>query len=463
MKVLIAEDSLTVRTLVERLLAHAGYQVESAEDGLEALEALHKTDPAPIVILDWMMPGKSGIEVLAAIRQKQHTNYTYILMLTAMSASKDIVAGLDAGADDYLVKPFEPEELLARVRAAERALKIQADLLKTIEDQQQLLRRHNLLGDLLRKQQLPADKTQLMESPFPPEASATAYSGPLAALPVMGRVDHIFADALGHMGVFPLSSLDPGPLGALVSADFMAWTALIALPQAVWLDVQLEMDRPSALAMGLAVRQTLDVTDEDVLDMLGETLNVFQNFFKTAFDRGSDELMMPFVPRAHLTRDLPLLPAPGNDCGHGRYLISQPGMDFRLTLTQHPAHEEELQRPGTARRADAEHQGAARPRPGKCKQRLGAGRARLGAQRPAAAPPQAAGALRPQGLGGHRHTALAHGPDLGRAAVRRTPLFSIFPDFRALPWRAWPEWPSRRFSGSCRPSRSRPSGGRRRA
>jgi two-component system, OmpR family, response regulator MprA len=114
MRILVVDDELPVRTALERALRLEGYDVELAADGVEALERLPETEPDALV-LDVLMPRMDGIATCTQLRARG--NRTPILLLTARDAVADRVAGLDAGADDYLVKPFALEELLARLRA----------------------------------------------------------------------------------------------------------------------------------------------------------------------------------------------------------------------------------------------------------------------------------------------------------------------------------------------------------
>lgn len=111
--VLIVDDDRKIIDMLRRTLAYEGYHVVTAADGHEAL-AQAQTQRPDVVVLDWMMPGVSGIEVARRLREADSTP---ILMLTARDAIEDRVEGLDNGADDYLVKPFAPAELLARLRA----------------------------------------------------------------------------------------------------------------------------------------------------------------------------------------------------------------------------------------------------------------------------------------------------------------------------------------------------------
>jgi two-component system OmpR family response regulator len=114
--ILIVEDEPSIAELISINLTHAGYTVSRALQADEALQLLRNTKP-DLVILDWMMPGKSGVQFARELRSNPSTQAIPILMLTAKGEEADKVVGLDAGADDYVVKPFHVEELLARLRA----------------------------------------------------------------------------------------------------------------------------------------------------------------------------------------------------------------------------------------------------------------------------------------------------------------------------------------------------------
>jgi two-component system, OmpR family, response regulator MprA len=125
MKILVVDDERAVRESLRRALELQGYEVELASDGAEALERLNGSGQPDAVVLDILMPGIDGLEVCQQLRRRG--NSVPVLMLTARDAVGDRVAGLDAGADDYLVKPFALEELLARVRALLRRSSPAAD------------------------------------------------------------------------------------------------------------------------------------------------------------------------------------------------------------------------------------------------------------------------------------------------------------------------------------------------
>ncbi len=137
MKILIAEDDLTSRRILEAILAKWNYEVIATSDGLEAWQALQIENAPPIAIIDWMMPGMDGVEFCRQIRQTQTLTPTYIILLTSKAQQEDVVAGLEAGANDYIRKPFEREELRARIRVGERVVELQtalADRVKMLEE-----------------------------------------------------------------------------------------------------------------------------------------------------------------------------------------------------------------------------------------------------------------------------------------------------------------------------------------
>jgi len=129
MRILIAEDDNVSRRLLQAMLTKWGYEVEVTRDGPEALHALQKEHAPGLAILDWMMPGMDGIDVCRAIRQQTDGPYIYVILLTTRNRREDIVEGIDAGADDYVTKPFDAHELQARVRAGVRILDLQSALL----------------------------------------------------------------------------------------------------------------------------------------------------------------------------------------------------------------------------------------------------------------------------------------------------------------------------------------------
>jgi len=133
MQILIAEDELISRRLLQVTLEKWDYQVVAACDGAQAWDRLQEAEAPRLAILDWMMPGLSGPEVCANVRQQAREPYTYILLLTARTQKQDLIEGMEAGADDYITKPFDAQELKVRLRAGRRILDLQAELVAARE------------------------------------------------------------------------------------------------------------------------------------------------------------------------------------------------------------------------------------------------------------------------------------------------------------------------------------------
>lgn len=145
MKILVAEDEMINRKLVKKSLLTAGYEVVEAEDGLAAWE-LFQQEAFQLVITDWMMPGINGPELIRKIRESGREHYTYILLLTAMDDKENVVTGLESGADEYLTKPFNSRELIARVSSGVRILKLEEQLLHAHREMELLAMHDGLTG-----------------------------------------------------------------------------------------------------------------------------------------------------------------------------------------------------------------------------------------------------------------------------------------------------------------------------
>jgi DNA-binding response OmpR family regulator len=122
--VLIVEDNQATATMLECILTTAGYRTEIARDGVEAMSRIRRGD-IRLVVSDWEMPNMSGLALCRAIRTEALPGYVYVILLTSHGQAEERVAGLAVGADDYIVKPFNPEELIHRVRSGERVLALQ--------------------------------------------------------------------------------------------------------------------------------------------------------------------------------------------------------------------------------------------------------------------------------------------------------------------------------------------------
>ncbi|MDD3925214.1 MAG: response regulator [bacterium] len=137
MRIIIAEDDPVTRRLIEASLEKWGHETVSCDNGHSAWKALNGDVPPQLIILDWIMPGISGIDLCRMIRAEMMDRAIYIIFLTSRDKREDIIAALQAGADDYLSKPFDRDELAARVQVGVRVIELQnslAERIKQLED-----------------------------------------------------------------------------------------------------------------------------------------------------------------------------------------------------------------------------------------------------------------------------------------------------------------------------------------
>ena len=127
MRILITDDNAPSRVLLSKLLKKLGYEVLSAADGQEAWEILQNED-VNFVITDWLMPVMDGLELCKRIREANFSHYVYIMILTSKDEKESLIEGLEAGADDFIVKPYDKDELYVKIRAGERILQLEKDI-----------------------------------------------------------------------------------------------------------------------------------------------------------------------------------------------------------------------------------------------------------------------------------------------------------------------------------------------
>jgi diguanylate cyclase (GGDEF)-like protein len=149
-RILIAEDEITFRHMLKTFLTKWGYQPTVVSDGLDGWKILQQDDRPRLALLDWMMPSMDGVELCRAIRSRKPEPYVYLLLLTGRDQTQDVVEGIEAGADDYLIKPFDPQELRVRIHAGERIIELE-DRLRHTQDALRDLATHDPLTGLLNR------------------------------------------------------------------------------------------------------------------------------------------------------------------------------------------------------------------------------------------------------------------------------------------------------------------------
>lgn len=182
MRILIADDDLTSRLLLSGVLHRHGYEVVETRDGSAALAAMQAPEAPRLAILDWVMPGLDGLEVLQRLRASASERPPYIIMLTARGGKADLIQGLDAGANDYLSKPFDPGELRARIEVGRRMVEIQDALLESRE-KLAYQASHDILTGLLNRRAILEALDQAVQALSPAADPADAAAPPLASTP----------------------------------------------------------------------------------------------------------------------------------------------------------------------------------------------------------------------------------------------------------------------------------------
>lgn len=190
MKILIVDDDPVLRQILHTYLARAGYEVALAEDGRAAWETWQQ-EHTRLIVTDWMMPVMDGPELIRRIRGASFPGYTYIIMLTAKEGKSDVIFGLEAGADDYLTKPFNAGELRARISIGERILNLEASLSHALSRMEELATHDAVTGLLNRRALYSHAEAELNRS--------QRYAKPVSF--VMLDIDHFKAvnDRYGHL------------------------------------------------------------------------------------------------------------------------------------------------------------------------------------------------------------------------------------------------------------------------
>ena len=191
MQILVAEDNPVFQSMLNNMLGKWGYEVVLADNGERAWQILQDGKAPPLAILDWMMPGMDGVEICRQIRKAAQQRYVYVILLTAKTEQKDLVEGMEAGADDYLTKPFNTHELRVRLRAGRRILDLQEQLLQAQEKLREQATHDGLTGLW--------NRTSILEILQKEAARSARESLPLAV--VMADLDNFkrINDTFGHM------------------------------------------------------------------------------------------------------------------------------------------------------------------------------------------------------------------------------------------------------------------------
>jgi CheY-like chemotaxis protein len=331
-KVLVADDDTVSRKVLTAFLEKSNYEVVTAVDGPSALEAMLAPEAPCMAILDWMMPGMDGTEVCTRIRSAGLKIRPYVIMLTAKTAKDDLAASLDAGADDYLTKPYNSVELLARLRVAQRTIHYQLELQKHIDDLELMAERYRLLGEIISQQGGPADSGE--DDQVPGTAAEGAAAAGKKFVP-RDLIDETMVRALGELSMEIVEGTVVPAKTPHHSTAFTAWAGLLLGKAQLWIDLLLEIDRESATAFYEQALRRRPVTDREILGFLAETHTIVSAAFKAALQARGGEVLSPMLSHA-LRTDRIEKPAPPVARDHETHTYTLDGFALRLTLVRQP-------------------------------------------------------------------------------------------------------------------------------
>jgi len=277
MKVLVVDDDIVARKVLNAFLKQSNYEIQLAEDGLSAFRAMTATDAPLVAIVDWSMPDLSGPELCAKLRAHDFEVQPFLIVLTARKEKADIAAALDAGADDFITKPFNIQEMQARLRAATRA----------VNRQLALHRRIAALEEALHRREPPAPKP----APEPPAAEASRR---IVALE-HDQIDTVVAGALRHSGQpdAPRRTAQ-GPAAPRV----MAWAALLVTNRETWFDLLLETDCTSVATLFAQARGRPSIRPGELAAFCATMQTALRDSMQSVLRAMGGEVLAPLPPLA---------------------------------------------------------------------------------------------------------------------------------------------------------------------
>ncbi|HTS17734.1 MAG TPA: response regulator transcription factor [Verrucomicrobiae bacterium] len=291
MKILVVDDEITTRITVSKMLEMDGHDITMTGDPEEAWSMMELPTAPGLVILDWMMPGLTGLEFCKRLRAQQHEMRTYVLLISTRTSNKDVVEAIDAGADDFICKPIQQNELRARVRAAIRILDYERQLHEARAQLESVLRRHQLLTD-----KLCTGPDGLKDVPMSEGHSSTPFTGEFGTLSPVVSFGALARKALEDFGFMGLEPVTDGQ-GDQNGADCVIWTPLVLRRFTSWLDLAIALDRKSANALYESIAGSPPAAEQDLNDLLGESMNILQGCFKGALPVDPGDIIAPAIPR----------------------------------------------------------------------------------------------------------------------------------------------------------------------
>jgi DNA-binding response OmpR family regulator len=334
-RILVAEDDPDTAQLLKRFLQKDGCDVVLAGDGHKAWQILQREDAPKLVILDWVMPGMEGIEVCRRLRETDEDIDTYVMLVSEKGKKQDVIAGLDSGADDYLVKPVDRGEFLARLRVAKRTLAKQGQLHQKIEEQRSLLRQYNSQGDNSGKNGSATVVSNKSKSDKDTDRSSPAktFSPLVETFRPIVELESNFINMLAETGLSMTS--DNNNTEDSQKAIFSALMPLILIQNGVWLDIRIETDRKTASELFHVMVGSRAATDNDLFDVLGDLLNKTIENLRVTFTEEDIVSIAPFLPKVTYCKNLSEQVQVFDH--FRRYVFSDSAHSIQLDVIEHPA------------------------------------------------------------------------------------------------------------------------------
>jgi DNA-binding response OmpR family regulator len=332
MNILVVDDDPVAQRIMKMFVERSGYQPTIYTDGPKGLEAALAPDAPPIILLDWMLPGMDGIAVCKKIREAKPKVRPYIIILSAKHGKEEIAAGLDAGADDFVSKPFNVGEMQARLRVASRLIEYQRELLKQIDDNEVLTQRNSLLGELISKRQGVEASEQSVPDTKPGAKTKRDECKPTDFTD--HEVRYMLSIALLELrlalqGVSPRSRPPEFRF-----AEYCAWSGLLLPEQDVWLDLVVVGETSATEQLFESSLGRRSKTEAETSGFTAEMARMIAIGFARMLRVRAGEVMQPLMSRSlRLALSTATVPTPGVNRSYDLVIENLP---FRLMTAIEP-------------------------------------------------------------------------------------------------------------------------------
>jgi CheY-like chemotaxis protein len=334
MKVLIAEDDPICREILEQTFDRDQFEVITVDNGKDAFYTILETHEPMIALLDWVMPGMDGLEVCRRVRSTAPNEHPYLIIVSAKNTKGEIADGLDAGADDFIVKPFAAQELLARLRVAKRVLGYHLTLRNQIDHYKALGDRYSLLGEIVAQQiqTLPEPSGQISD-PLADAENAKPPMAPASPPPLWfaaGEVEQLVPRALTDLGICADPTVAQPGERATGASSFTCWAGFLDPENERWTDIVTELSPEAATTVYERALRRQSTDTSAICSFLAETQMVIASTLRSALQAKGHNVAMPLLTRAQ-QRDLwdPALRIPSESQSF-RFVLQGVHMDLSI-------------------------------------------------------------------------------------------------------------------------------------